>query len=566
MTKKYLSENEELMKEWDFEANKDLCPNLLTIGSNKKVSWICSQCGYKWITSIYHRASNGHNCPNCHHGCWLKNKKSLAETHPEIAVNWHPLKNNNLTPNMFTKGSRRRIWWQCSKCENEWLQSIDHYKGCSNCKKRVILDEKSLARLYPELIKEWHPTKNEHLTPYEVTCGSNKKVWWICNKCGYEWSAKISSRSIKKSSCPCCSNHVVVKGINDLASTHPNIAKEWHPTKNGNLTPYDVTYGQRKQVWWMCQQGHEYQSSINNRTNKENTQCPICYSGRQTSFAEQAFYYYLKQLYPDAINRFKADFLGKMELDIYIPSTHIAIEYDGEAWHKNEKVDRERKKYQICKEHEIYLIRLKEKDYTGEKNADECFIFPDLYRAKKLDYIIPKLLNKLDTKIVDIYNINNTWIKNYDVNIKRDRIKILSCFATQHKKDSFAEKCSEIAKEWHPTKNENLTPYMFKPHSNHKVWWKCSECGYEYEATIGHRVSGTGCIKCSTKRSAEKRGRVVYMIDPVTNKIIRKFNTISMVKKELNINPGNIAMVCKGERSKAGGYIWKYEEDLYDEK
>lgn len=417
-----------------------------------------------------------------------------------------------------------------------------------------------------KLKKEWHPTKNGDLTPHEVTCGCTKKVWWKCHTCGYEWYAKISNRAILDRGCPCCSNHVVVKGINDLSTTHPDIAKDWHPTKNGNLTAFDVSYGQGKKVWWMCSQGHEYKATINHRTGADGTKCPICYSGRQTSFAEQAFYYYLKQLYPDAINRFKADFLGKMELDIYIPSTHVAIEYDGEAWHKNEKVDRERKKYQICKEHEIYLIRLKEKDYTGEKNADECFVFPDLYRAKKLDYIIPKLLNKLDTKIVDVYNRNNDWIKNYDVNIERDRIKILSCFATQHKKDSFAEKYPEIAKEWHPTRNESLTPYMFKPHSGHKVWWKCSECGYEYEATIGHRTSGTGCIKCSTKRSAEKRGRVVYMIDPITNKVIRKFNTLSDVKKELNINISNISTVCKGERPKAGGYVWKYEEDLYDEK
>ena len=398
MTKRYLSENEELMKEWDFEANKALNPNLLTIGSSKRVSWICSKCDHKWITSISHRATRGDCCPNCHHGCWLKNKKSLAETHPDIALNWHPSKNKKLTPNMFTKGSRRRIWWKCSKCGNEWEQSIDHYKGCSSCKRKATLDENSLAKLYPKLIKEWHPTKNGDLTPYEVTRGCTKKVWWKCFKCGYEWYAKISNRAILDRGCPCCSNHVVVKGINDLATTHPEIAKEWHPTKNGNLTPFDVTYGQRKKVWWMCSQGHEYQATINHRTGTDSTKCPICYSGRQTSFAEQAFYYYLKQLYPDAINRFKADFLGKMELDIYIPSTHVAIEYDGEAWHKNEKVDRERKKYQICKEHEIYLIRLKEKDYTEEKNADECFVFPDLYRAKKLDYIIPKLLNKLDTK------------------------------------------------------------------------------------------------------------------------------------------------------------------------
>ena len=46
----------------------------------------------------------------------------------------------------------------------------------------MIDKEKSLAYRFPELSKEWHPTKNGDLTPYDVTVGSHKKVWWICSK------------------------------------------------------------------------------------------------------------------------------------------------------------------------------------------------------------------------------------------------------------------------------------------------------------------------------------------------------------------------------------------------
>ena len=91
------------------------------------------------------------------------------------------------------------------------------------------------------------------------------------------------------------------------------------------------------------------------------TECPKCHSGRQTSFAEQATFYYVKKLFPDAINRYTADFLGRMELDIYIPSIKYAIEYDGEAWHKKTAIHGEEKKYQLCKENAIKLIRLEKK-------------------------------------------------------------------------------------------------------------------------------------------------------------------------------------------------------------
>ena len=119
----------------------------------------------------------------------------------------------------------------------------------------------------------------------------------------------------------------------------------------------------------------------------------------------------------------------------------------------------------------------------------------------------------------------------------------------------------EIAKEWHPTKNHNLKPNMFKPRSNHKVWWLCPVCGYEYESTIGHRTTTkkpTACPKCGIEKSKRSKEKPVYMIDADTNEIIQFFNSISEASREMHINDSNISMVCKGFRQKAGGYKWKY--------
>lgn len=409
----------------------------------------------------------------------------------------------------------------------------------------------SLAEANTELVKEWHPTKNGKLTPNDVAPRSNKKIWWKCTK-GHEWEAKISNRSALGRGCPVCTNKIVVEGVNDLGATHPQLAKEWHPNKNGNLTPKNVTYGSGVKVWWLCSKGHEYQATINHRSS--GTSCPVCNSGRQTSFAEQAVFYYVKKLYPDARSRYTARFLGRMELDVYIPSIKYAIEYDGEAWHKKEKIEREQLKYKRCHENSIKLIRLREKmPKIGSMIADFQFGTDKLYEHKNLEKIIKEILKRI--------NFSNGWMMKcpIDVNIKRDRFKIQN-YRLNLKKDSLLEKFPQIAKEWHLVKNGNLMPSMFKPRSDQKIWWKCFSCGYEYESTIGHRTYGTGCPKCAIEKVTKIKRKPVNMIAPNTGKIVSKFISISDASRKMKINSSNISMVCKGQRSKAGGYYWSYDK------
>ena len=485
----------------------------------------------------------------------------------ELMQEWDWEANADLDPAKITYGSKKKVWWKCPKCLGKWQAAVcartgKDKTGCPYCAGRKVLPGfNDLATINPRLATEWHPTKNGDLKATDVTVGSQRKVWWKCSKCGYEWKAKVGNRTILDRGCPCCSNTIVVTGKNDLQTTHHEISKEWHPTKNGDLTPQKVSYGCGKKVWWICSQGHEYQATVNHRTGKMGTNCPICYSGRQTSFAEQAFFYYIKKMYPDAINRYKAPFLDKMELDIFIPSIKIAIEYDGMAWHKENKCNREQKKYKICRANDIYLIRLREKECNYKNVADECISISNLYKQENLDAYIPRVLLKLDVSISRLWGNQKLIFPSYDVDIKRDRVKILNEYRTEYKKESFGDLYPEIAKEWHPEKNKELTPYMFKPMSDHKVWWKCSKCGYEYEATIGHRTYGYGCMKCGIEKSTQAKRKAVNMIDSKTNMIIQTFISISDASRKMKISSGNIAMVCQGIRPKAGGYIWRYADE-----
>ena len=61
-------------------------------------------------------------------------------------------------------------------------------------------------------------------------------------------------------------------------SSYPELAKEWHPTKNGKFSPKDFTYGSQKTVWWLCPKGHAYDRRIGERTRKRNSVCPYCFT------------------------------------------------------------------------------------------------------------------------------------------------------------------------------------------------------------------------------------------------------------------------------------------------
>ena len=142
---------------------------------------------------------------------------------------------------------------------------------------KLIKGVNDLATLRPELVTEWHPTKNGVKTPDIFTLYSNEKAWWICSL-GHEWEARIADR-LKGCGCPICAGQKVLIGYNDLATTNPELAKQWHPTKNGNKTPEMFSKGSSEKAWWVCPLGHEWQAVIYSRV--KGNGCPICASNKK---------------------------------------------------------------------------------------------------------------------------------------------------------------------------------------------------------------------------------------------------------------------------------------------
>lgn len=262
----------EIAKEWHPTRNQ-LLVHEVTCGSHKKVWWL-GKCGHEWDMVIKDRALQKSSCPFCD-GKRVNSSNCLETLNAELSKEWHPVKNGLMTPSDVTSESNKKVWW-LGKCGHEWQSPVhnrNHGKrGCPYCVGRKACLSNCLVTKYPELSKEWHPTLNTKLTPFDVVGKSGKKVWWL-GKCGHEWNAKIVDRACGND-CPFCTGRIVCES-NCLAKLSPEVAKEWHQTKN-DMTPFDITNKSHWKVWWLCNCGHEWQSIISNRTGKLKSGCPKC--------------------------------------------------------------------------------------------------------------------------------------------------------------------------------------------------------------------------------------------------------------------------------------------------
>lgn len=179
--------------------------------------------------------------------------QSLSESFPEIAE-----EANGWDPSSISSGSGLELSWKCL-LGHEWNQIVRNRTlrasaGCPTCN--------SILFKNPELAKEafgWDPSK--------VSIKNSKKLPWKCNY-GHIWEAVVYNRA-SGVGCPVCSGHKILKGFNDLQTTHPEIAAEadgWDPTT--------TTYGSNKKRSWKCSLGHKWIAATSVRSAGNN--CPVC--------------------------------------------------------------------------------------------------------------------------------------------------------------------------------------------------------------------------------------------------------------------------------------------------
>lgn len=415
----------------------------------------------------------------------------------------------------------------------------------------------------PELVAQWHPTKNGLLTPFDVTAGSGRKVWWKCPKGDdHEWPAIVANR-VKGIGCPICSNQRVARS-NSLGTVRPDLASQWHPDKNGDLTPFHVLPSSNRQIWWLGVCGHEWDAKLNNRYNGRG--CPICAnhkiirenslgtvnptlaeqwhptenlpltpfevapagdnrvwwkcpkgddheweatvnhraSGTGCPFCNPVWSIPELRLYCELKTIFpnvqhRAKVSGQ-EVDIYIPEIRVGIEYDGVHWHRNNLEKDEAKNQKL--ESTLLLIRVRELGLPVIGMHDiSC------------EALSVETVKDLLRKIRSATNVPSDFVERLEEYLGKKHWAASEMFSklyaerkTVSIESSLSHKFPHLAEEWHPTKNEGLLPEQFSQGAARKVWW-LAECGHEWQDTINHRSGGRGCPKCRYKKARETRKR-----------------------------------------------------------
>lgn len=273
------------------EKNPDI--KLTSIGkSYSKKLWWKSPCGHE-VNALISNCIPKIPCEYCIGRKVIAGYNDIATTNPEIIAQWHPVKNLPLTPQNITKASKNKVWWICEKGHEDYVlpaNKISIGARCPFCEGTKFLSGlNDLQTVYPELAKEWHPSKNGEVIPLHIHAHASKKYWWQCKDCKQPWEASPVNRGSNQTGCPFCSGRNIKAGVNDLMTKHPLIGAQWHPIKNGALTAQDVTSGSPQAVWWMCEKGHEWFARVNDRVG-QGSGCIQCYraglpTGKQ-SFAE----------------------------------------------------------------------------------------------------------------------------------------------------------------------------------------------------------------------------------------------------------------------------------------
>ena len=311
------------------------------------------------------------------------------------------------------------------KCSHTTDISPNNYKrgcGCGICNgKQVQKGYNDLATTYSHLAKEWHSTKNGELTPHDVTKGSHKKAWWKCEQ-GHEWEASVHSRTNMGSNCPYCSSKKVLKGYNDIATTHPHLIEYFNDIEDA----YTHTYSSNKKVELKCPEcGHIKAMQISKLTH-QGFSCGLCSDG--ISYPEKLMASILTKLNIEFVKQMSFD-NGEHRYDFYLPQYNVILETHGEqhytGWCGNEEdflYQQENDKYK----HELAIV-------NGILNEDyheiDC-------RHSTLEWCRPNVEKAL-TSYVDTSSLTDKDWKEADIQAQKSlKIEVCKYWKENKKTDS----------------------------------------------------------------------------------------------------------------------------------
>ena len=196
-----------------------------------------------------------------------KKKNSLEGMHPEIAKLWHPTKNGGITPKSVSANTTKKYWWICKNGHEHFTSVNSKTRGrrsCIYCSGKKVDHNNSLLIIEPDVAKYWDYKKNE-LIPNNVSCSTNKSVWWNCDK-GHNYKRGIKAR-INNRKCPYCT------GYRLTLETFKEIAK----IKGGECLSKEYK-GIFSKIVLRCKYNHVWETTAS--VIKQGSWCPFCHKER----------------------------------------------------------------------------------------------------------------------------------------------------------------------------------------------------------------------------------------------------------------------------------------------
>ena len=463
-----------------------------------------------------------------------KPKRSpLSETHPELTAE------AMFDPTTITAGSPKKALWKCAAYGHQWEAQVKHRTaafgtGCPVCcNQKVLADFNDLQTTHPEIAQE------ANFDPTTVIAGSNKKMSWICAARGHEWEASPANRTkAAGTGCPVCSGRVVLPYFNDLATTHPDFARE------ANFDPTTVVAGSNKKMSWKCAtHGHEWEVSVDKRTGR-NQGCPVCSNNKVLIGFND-----LETTHPDLAREANFD-----------PATVVAGSNKKMPWkcvaHGHEwkatvisRTWMDGTGCPACSNQKVHLgfndLQTTHPDLAREANFDPATVVAG--SNKKMQWKCVARGHEWETKVSHrtgpkgsgcpvcsnravLAGFNDLQTTHPDLAREAD-FDPTTVVAGSHKKMPW--KCATYEHKWvsivkdrigkdatgcplcsgrqvlpgfndlqttHPeiAQEANFDPATVVAGSNKKMPWKCGAHGHEWETTVNHRTGGKqGCPVCS---------------------------------------------------------------------
>ena len=302
-------------------------------GSHTPMEWACPVSeNHRWNASVVSRVRLGSGCPYCSGRIPEPGVNDLATTHPDVTARLV----DPSQADTVGAGSTKKLLWQCqAQPDHQWMapvrtQTRAKPTGCPLCTNRGVRAShraKTLSETDHAVLKDAVDVERTGaLTP-----GSGVSVSWWCTTCAttpHQYMMSVRNR-VRGQGCPVKNGTAVLAGVNDLNTTHPELAEQL-------LDPHlsaTLTRGSTSTPIWVCPQGHQWSAPVYARVagNGCPTCCPI-----GSSHGEKQLLDAVGALDPGAQHPSVLTTKDGRRIEIDVLAQDLAIEFNGVYWHSED--------------------------------------------------------------------------------------------------------------------------------------------------------------------------------------------------------------------------------------